>query len=363
MAVRSAGRSLAPLLTRKWAPRSRLFLVGEGAGWVIDEELRAIARLASRLGVDVASRRLLTVSRDQAAFYGSHFTLLQEPWAPPPHRLGTTYFHGLPGTPGMPEFDIPYRLLRAHHDRLDRIQVSHSQLEQVVLESGIAPEKVFRIPIAIEPAYFSTVPPEQRARVRDRLGLPAAAFVVGSFQKDGDGWGDGDEPKLVKGPDVLVDALTRLHRLVPELHVLLSGPARGYVRRGLAAAGIPFVHKLLDKYSEVGTLYHALDAYAVTSRQEGGPKAVLESMASGVALVTTRVGQAMDIAVHRRNAYVVEPEDVEGIAGWLEHVASAPAAEIDSLRSAGRRTAAVHTYEAQMPLWRSFFEGFVEVPR
>ena len=44
-----------------------------------------------------------------------------------------------------------------------------------------------------------------------RSGLPDDAFVVGSFQKDGVGWGDGLEPKLVKGPDVLVEALARAH--------------------------------------------------------------------------------------------------------------------------------------------------------
>lgn len=362
MAARSAVRRLAPLLTRSWPPRSRLFLVGEGSNWVIDEELRAVGRLASRLGVEVAARRLLGASRDQAAFYGSHFTLLKEPWRPPAHRLATTYFHGLPGTPGMPEFDLPYALLQAHHERLDRIQVSHSQLEQVVLESGIDPEKVFRIPIGIELSYFAEAGAEERARVRQRLGLPASAFVVGSFQKDGVGWGEGDEPKLVKGPDVFVAAMTLLRRRVPEVHVLLSGPARGYVRRSLAEAGIPFVHEVLDDYAGVGSLYGALDAYAVTSRQEGGPKAVLESMASGVPLVTTRVGQAMDLADHEHNAYVVEPEDAEGVARWLEHVATAPAAELGSLRREGRATAAAHSYDAQLPLWRRFFEGFVKVP-
>jgi glycosyltransferase involved in cell wall biosynthesis len=38
-----------------------------------------------------------------------------------------------------------------------------------------------------------------------------------------------------------------------------------------------------------------MDIYIVTGWHEGGPKAVLESMAAGVPLVTTRVGQAMDL--------------------------------------------------------------------
>ena len=358
--VQLLARPLAGAVTRHWSADSRLFLVGERANWVIDEELRAVQRIAESLGVRVANRRLLSSSRAQTAFYGSHFTLLQERWAPPPHRLATTYFHGRPGTPGMPEFDVPYRALRAHHERLERVQVSHSELEQIVLESGIAPEKVHRIPIGIEASYFRPATPALRAEARRALDLPESAFVVGSFQKDGVGWGDGLDPKLVKGPDVLVDALEEARRHVPELHVVLSGPARGYVRQRLERAGIAYVHRVFDRYRDVAGLYHALDAYLVASRQEGGPKAVLESMASGVPLVTTRVGQAMDLVEHGRNAFMVEPEDAEGLAAWLVQVA-AGGSDLNAMRTAGFETVSANTYEAQMPLWRSFLTGLVKL--
>jgi glycosyltransferase involved in cell wall biosynthesis len=184
---------------------------------------------------------------------------------------------------------------------------------------------------------------------------------VGSFQKDGVGWGDGLEPKLVKGPDLLLRAFVSARSRLPELHVLLSGPARGYVREGLERDGIPYVHQVLDRYEDVPALYHALDAYLVASRQEGGPKAILEAMASAVPLVTARVGQAMDIAHHGKNAYMVEPEDAEGLADWLVQIAQAPTEELDRMREAGLETAARHTYDAQMPLWRAFLDGFVEL--
>ena len=136
--------------------------------------------------------------------------------------------------------------------------------------------------------------------------------MVGSFQKDGVGWGDGQEPKLIKGPDVFLEAMELLRIRVPELFVLLSGPARGYVKTGLDRLGVPFKHLYVDSYPEVGQLFQALDAYIVSSRQEGGPKAVLESMASGVPLVTTRVGQAMDLVHHDVNGWMVESEDYDG---------------------------------------------------
>jgi glycosyltransferase involved in cell wall biosynthesis len=296
-------------------------------------------------------------SRGQAAFFGSQFTLLAEPWRSFPHALGTAYFHGRPGTPGMPEFDVAYAALRAHHGELERVQVTHAEMHELVLSSGIDPAKVFRIPIGIEPSLFGPHTGEARSRARRALGLADSAFVVGSFQKDGLGWTEGREPKLIKGPDVLVDACVAARARIPELHVLLSGPARGYVREGLERAGVPYVHRLLDRYEEIGSLYDALDAYVVPSRQEGGPKGVLEAMAAGVPLVSTRVGQAVDLVRDGENGWLVEVEDVEGIAARLEAIAAA--GDLGPIRDEGLATARANAYESQLPLWRAFFAGFV----
>jgi glycosyltransferase involved in cell wall biosynthesis len=345
-------RPIATGVARRWSPHSRLFLVGEGARWSIDRDLLELGRLATRIGVRLADRRFLTVSNGQAAFFGSQFTLLRAPWTPPPHALGTAYFHGRPGTPGMPEFDVAYELLKAHHGELTRVQVTHGEMNELVLSTGIDPAKVFRIPIGVDTSLFTAQTPELRAHARRGLGLPETAFVVGSFQKDGVGWGAGDEPKLVKGPDVLLDALRVLRERRPELHVLLSGPARGFVRAGLQRLGIPYVHREVDRYEEIASLYLALDAYAVPSRQEGGPKGVLESMASGVPVVSTRVGQAAEMIRDGENGWLVDVEDADALG---ERLALADRSTV----AAGLETAPANAYTAQEPLWRSFFDGFV----
>lgn len=351
-------RRLAAAHTRGWRPYSRLFLAGEGVRWVIDEELRQIARLARQLGVALARPWPLSATERQAVFYGSHFTLFDTFPAGRGHRLATTYFHGRPGTPGMPEFDAAYEALRDRHAELHRLQVSHREMEEVVLSSGIDPAKVFRIPIGIDLGLFQPQTAARRASARRKLGLPGDAFVVGSFQKDGIGWDDGLQPKPIKGPDILVAALAAVCERVPELYVLLSGPARGYVRAELERLGVPHVHRVVRRYAEVGRLYEALDAYVVPSRQEGGPKAVLESMASGVPLVSTRVGQASDLVRDGENGWLVDVDDVQAIAGRLAGLAAdgAPSA----MRAAGLETAAANSYDAQLPLWRDFFAGFVE---
>ena len=158
---------------------------------------------------------------------------------------------------------------------------------------------------------------------------------------------------------MLLEALRSLRERVSDLHVLLAGPARGYVRAGLERLGIPYRHRLLERYEQIGQLYQALDAYVVPSRQEGGPKGVFEAMASGVPVVTTRVGQAMDLVRPGENGWMVDVEDADGLAHWLAYIAERPT-ELPRIVAAGLETAAANTYEAQLPLWRSFFQGFVE---
>jgi glycosyltransferase involved in cell wall biosynthesis len=343
-----------------WRPFSRLFLIGERAGWVIDEEQRAIGGIARELGIQVPRRWPPGAARRQAVFYGSHFTLFDDPMRLDAlgHRIATTYFHGRPGTPDAPEFDSAFGALKQEHSRIARVQVSHRELEEIVLSSGIDPAKVFRIPIGVDDVVLRPVEPAQRAAAREALGLPAGAFVVGSFQKDGVGWDEGLEPKPIKGPDVLVETLVHLRRRVPELHVLLSGPARGFVKDGLERAQVPYVHRVVERYDEIGTLYAALDAYVVPARQEGGPKGVLEAMATGVPLVTTRVGQATDLVRDGENGWLVDVEDVDALVGRLAAVADG-SADVDRVRAAGLATASANSYAAQVPLWRAFFDGFV----
>ena len=215
--------------------------------------MREVSQLAKQLGIRVANPRLLTYTKDQSAFYASHFLLLSRDLSAHPHRLATTYFHGRPGS-GEVEFDNAYRRFCAMHQHIDRVQVSHSEMRDVLLESGVAAEKLFVIPIAVNTSYFPFRTPERRREARQRLGVPDAAVVIGSFQKDGVGWEEGLQPKLTKGPDVFLETMTLLKGRVPGLFALLSGPARGFVKRGLERLGIPVQARVPRSLSGCGAV-------------------------------------------------------------------------------------------------------------
>jgi glycosyltransferase involved in cell wall biosynthesis len=326
---------------------SRLFVVGDRLGWSIDDDRARLIATANRLGYQVGRNALLRVARRQAVFQHNHFNALQARWLESSHRLGLSYFHGRPGTPGYPEFDRAYDQLRQHAARVDRVQVTHAEMHELVVGAGVPAERVFRIPIGVDLEHFPLAP--ERAR---------SEFVVGSFLKDGVGMAEGLEPKLLKGPDTFVAVVARLHESIPHLSVLLTGPARGYVRRELERLGVPYRHLLVDSRDELARAYHGVDVCLVTSRQEGGPKAVLEAMATGVPLVTTRVGQATELVADGQNGLLADVEDVDALVAAVEHVHED--AELRArLRASGRATAEAHAEERLDPLWSRLLEGFV----
>jgi glycosyltransferase involved in cell wall biosynthesis len=347
---------LARTWTTHWSPYSRLFLLGDRAGWSLDEDMKALAGMARQLGIHVVKTRLLTGTDRQCVFYSSLDQLLRSPLMDRNWRTGAAWFHGLPGQ-GNAVFDRRFEQMKKMHHRIARIQVSNSAFRTIALESGIAPEKVFLIPIGINLDLFSPQTSETKAQARAVFHIPEDAAVVGSFQKDGEGWSDGLQPKYIKGPDILVKVLQQVQAQVPGLYVLLSGPARGYVKQGLEKAGIPYRHVYLKNYRDIGRLYQCLDACLVTSREEGGPKAVLESMAGGVPLVTTRVGQAVDLVKHGQNAFMTAVEDVDALTHWTVYVLT-NRERLDAVIKYARETAEGNAYAAQMNLWRTFFNGF-----
>jgi glycosyltransferase involved in cell wall biosynthesis len=367
MSVRGALRAPATALragsvrarTRRWPDASRLFVLGDELGWSLDDDAAYISSVARRAGYRLAPPAWARFTWRQSIFHTSHFAALDPLWTRTSHRLGLSYFHGRPGTPGYPEFDRAFDALARDPGRVERVHVTHGEMEELVVSAGVEPARVHRIPLGVDLPRFVVADGQLRAAARRAVGLGDGAFVVGSFQKDGVGLGDGLEPKLVKGPDVLVEALCLARQEIDDLMVLLTGPARGYVRRELERRGVPHVHRLLPDRDSLASAFHALDGYLIASRQEGGPKGVLESMASGVPLVTTRVGQAPDLVVDGDNGILVDVDDAQALAAGLVRLRSDPELA-GRFREAGRAVAERMSYDALAPRWETLLDGFAE---
>lgn len=196
---------------------------------------------------------------------------------------------------------------------IKRWHTSCSITKGILVQNGIKKEKISVIPLGVDLNTFSPVNIEKRKDIRKCLGVPDGKVVIGSFQKDGNGWGEGLEPKLIKGPDIFLDAVARLTDDY-EIHCLLTGPARGYIKKNLERIGVRYTHSYLHDPGDVAKWFQACDLYIMASRIEGGPKSILESLACGVPLVATKVGMVPDILRDGKNAFLADSEDIEMIA-------------------------------------------------
>ena len=231
------------------------------------------------------------------------------------------------------------------------IRVSNTKMHKLFLDSFLH-IPVYKIPIPVDIRTFSFKPLYFKQQVREDIGIPDNSFVVGSFQKDGIGWGSGDKHKIVKGPDLLLSSLQRLKCISSRpLFVLLTGPSRGYVKKGLEYLGIPYSHSYLSSSDDLPPYYSALDVYAVTSRDEGGPKAILEAMACGIPIVSTNVGQAPDLIHNGLNGFLCESDPIS-ISSALESIQSL---DKQPLIENGLITAKKYHFTSNQLAWNKLF--------
>ncbi len=236
-----------------------------------------------------------------------------------------TYFHGKPED--GPEAARDVERFLAGLGRISAVVTAAAEMERRLLAWGVPKDKLVRIPIGVDTVRFMPADPARRTAARARFGIPDDAVAIGSFQKDGVGWGEGLAPKLIKGPDIFVQSMAALRAQGLPVMALLTGPARGYVKAGLAAADVPFRHVYLEDYLEIADAYAALDLYLMTSREEGGPKAVPECFAAGIPIVAGACGMAPDMIRDGINGALVDVGDVEAfVARAREVLGDAPMA-------------------------------------
>jgi hypothetical protein len=160
------------------------------------------------------------------------------------------------------------------------------------------------IPYAIDPGLFFPIP--EKAALRESLGLPPGACVIGNFHRDSEG-ADLSQPKLQKAPEFFVMVCRKLVAAGARIHVLLAGPRRHWMRTELAREGVPFTfagdasitgddlrENILPR-KRLNELYNACDLILLPARWEGGPQAVMEAAAARVKILSTPTGVARDI--------------------------------------------------------------------
>ena len=80
---------------------------------------------------------------------------------------------------------------------------------------------------------------------------------------------------------------------------------------------ISFEYHYLYSYNNLDKLYSYLDAYIVSSRIEGGPRSILESMATGVQIYSSQVGQANEIIKNNFNGQIYDLNNIDNLVNLI----------------------------------------------
>jgi glycosyltransferase involved in cell wall biosynthesis len=338
---------------RNWKPYSKIILKNENSSWVLDEIFHELNFFLRSLDFELVDERYIYNSKNQILFNLSKYDVLKNIHKYN-HKIFFPYFHGQPDS--NDEFQLLVNMIKKYHDKISGIQVSNSLTEKTILETGIDKKKVFRIPISIDLEKFNNIKNTRAPLTRRSLGIPDDAFVIGSFQKDGTGWKEGNQPKLIKGPDILVKSLINIQKKIKNIYVLLLGPARGYIKGQLKKSSIPFKHKILSDHQNIQKYYNLLDVYMITSREEGGPRALFEAMISKIPVVTTNVGMAIDLFEHKFHGWKVDVDDVDSLSYWVEYIFNNKK-NLNEILANAYDLAKNNSYQFQRKLWLNFLKN------
>jgi hypothetical protein len=132
---------------------------------------------------------------------------------------------------------------------------------------------------------------EDKNYLREKWNL--SGYIVGSFQKDTEG--KTNEPKMSKGPDIFINIVEEIKKENPDLLVILTGTRRTYIISELEKKGINYKYFEMIGLNELNELYNSLDLYIVSSRVEGGPRAIVEAGITKTPIISTDVGIASDL--------------------------------------------------------------------
>jgi glycosyltransferase involved in cell wall biosynthesis len=247
------------------------------------------------------------------------------------------------------------KLMGARHARRRMIQKANAVLAtsegiwQELLEFGVSPDRIHRIPYAVDTALFSPIEHSDKSDLRERLGLaelPTFLLVGGIIPR--------------KRQHLLLEALAQLvDESRQPCQVVFVGPDtdQDYARRArefVQARGLERHVTWAGFHTDISPWYRAADVFVLPSRDEGLPNSMLEAMAAGLPAIGTRISGINDLIIPDENGFIVAAE-----AGEL---ARAMARYLDdpglALRhGAMSRDIAVqdYSYQAVIPKYLSLF--------
>lgn len=182
--------------------------------------------------------------------------------------------------------------------------------ELLVREERVRRTSIVVVPNFLDDAAFGDPPAVWVDEFAAELGLPAERLVVGIVAS----------LQPIKDHGTLLRAVALLAEEFSTLHAVLVGPDLGEQAPLAALArelGIADRVHFAGLRPQHPSPHHLFDVSCLTSVSEGLPNSLLEGMAAGRPVVSTRVGAVADAVVDGVTGWLVEPRDPPAVAQRL----------------------------------------------
>jgi glycosyltransferase involved in cell wall biosynthesis len=187
-----------------------------------------------------------------------------------------------------------------------------------------------------------------RSRVRAEFGIEAGTSVVGLAARY----------HPIKDQPMLLRAAAQVHAADPGVKFLLVGRGVDEPRSGLRELaiqlGIGESVRLVGDRTDMESVINGFDISCLTSRAEGFPNVVGESMACGVPVIATRVGDVVDLVGDA--GVLIAPGDADALArGILALLAESSGSRREVAQIARQRIVEKFSEEAMLGAFASLY--------
>ncbi len=201
----------------------------------------------------------------------------------------------------------PYLYNRA----VDAVAAISTPVAHALEAAGVSPDHLVIIPSGVDCDRFRPPTPGERCAARERFAIASEEFAIGTV-------GALEERK---GHRYLLEAIAALGAEPGMERVVCLVAGGGSLGSELAEVaeqrGISARVRMLGQVEDSKPLLEALDLFVFPSLKEGLGVAMLEAMASGLAVIASASGGVIDAIEDGVSGVLVPPADAQAIAGAI----------------------------------------------
>jgi glycosyltransferase involved in cell wall biosynthesis len=212
-------------------------------------------------------------------------------------------------------------------------------IRRVLVDDGVPAGRIACVHSGIDLSRIEAAP-DERARVRQELGVPAGHALIANVAHMADH----------KGQRYLLEAMPAILSARPETVCAIVGDGELKADLEALARGLGVAHavRFPGFRTDVPTVLKALDVFVMPSHMEGLGTSVLDAMAAGVPVVGTEAGGMPESIEHGVTGLVCPVRDARAIARAVVSLLEDPALAARLADAARRRVRERFSTEAMV---------------